>query len=233
MKVPFTKDTCDVSNNCDRVIMKGTRSPNNCYLWTPHRAMSCITEEDVEMWHRKLGHTNYRNIQQLIFKKVVRGLPKLDIKEKYVREKGLSIIRIRSDHGKGFENSKFNDFCISEGIKHEFLAPITPQQNEIVERKNRTIREMARVMLHAKKIPVKFWVEAANTACYIDNRITLRPAEVVDGSGCTQLLWMKRMLEEYDINPDVMTLYYNNMSAINVNQFEYLRTALGLCAMDK
>ncbi|GAA0145721.1 hypothetical protein LIER_36175 [Lithospermum erythrorhizon] len=43
MKVAFTEDTCDVSNSCDRVIMKGTRSPDNCYLWTRHRAMSCRT----------------------------------------------------------------------------------------------------------------------------------------------------------------------------------------------
>ncbi|GAA0173852.1 hypothetical protein LIER_41607 [Lithospermum erythrorhizon] len=42
-----------------------------------------------------------------------------------------------------------------EGIKHEFSAPIIPQQNVIVERKNRTLQEMARVELHAKEIPVK------------------------------------------------------------------------------
>ncbi|GAA0151454.1 hypothetical protein LIER_37292 [Lithospermum erythrorhizon] len=83
------------------------------------------------------------------------------------REKGLTITRIRSDHGNEFENSQFNDFCNLEGIKHEFSALITPQQNGIVERKNRTIQEMARVMLHAKKIPVRFWAEAGNTACYI------------------------------------------------------------------
>jgi hypothetical protein len=34
-----------------------------------------------------------------------------------------------------------------EGIKHELLAPYTPQQNGIVERKNRTLIEMTRTML--------------------------------------------------------------------------------------
>ena len=72
------------------------------------------------------------------------------------REKGCGIVRIRSDHGKEFENSKFTDYCSSEGIKHEFSSPITPQQNGIVERKNRTIQESARVMLHAKKLPYLF-----------------------------------------------------------------------------
>ncbi|GAA0156042.1 hypothetical protein LIER_13626 [Lithospermum erythrorhizon] len=93
------------------------------------------------------------------------------------REKALPIIRIRSDHGKEFENIKFDDYCKQEGIKHEFSAPITPQKNGIVERKNRTIQEMARVMLHSKKVPLKFSAEAVNTTCHIHNRITFRLME--------------------------------------------------------
>ncbi|KAK2451921.1 putative mitochondrial protein [Trifolium repens] len=90
------------------------------------------------------------------------------------REKGSNVVRIRSDHGREFENSKFNEFCSTEGIKHEYSSPITPQQNGIVERKNRMIQESARVMLHAKNIPYHFWAEAMNTACYVHNRVTLR-----------------------------------------------------------
>lgn len=80
------------------------------------------------------------------------------------REKESCVIRIRSDHGKEFENQKFVEFCSSKGIKHEFSSPITPQQNGIVERKNRTIKESARAMIHAKKLPIYFWAEAMNTA---------------------------------------------------------------------
>jgi transposase InsO family protein len=90
------------------------------------------------------------------------------------REKNSGIVRIRSDYGREFENAKFSDYCSSEGIKHEFSSPITPQQNGVVERKNRTIQESARVMLHAKSLPYHFWAEAMNTACYIHNRVTLR-----------------------------------------------------------
>ena len=90
------------------------------------------------------------------------------------REKDCVIKRIRSDHGREFENSKFTEFCTSEGITHEFSAAITPQQNGIVERKNRTLQEAARVMLHAKELPYNLWAEAMNTACYIHNRVTLR-----------------------------------------------------------
>ncbi|KAA0064106.1 putative mitochondrial protein [Cucumis melo var. makuwa] len=64
---------------------------------------------------------------------------------KLQHEKWKKITRIRSDHGKEFDNEGFNSFCLLEGIHHEFLAPITPQQNGVVERKNRTLQEMARM----------------------------------------------------------------------------------------
>ncbi|GAA0149769.1 hypothetical protein LIER_08866 [Lithospermum erythrorhizon] len=91
------------------------------------------------------------------------------------REKEDNILVIRSDHGREFENFKFQTFCDEEGIKHEYSTPITPQQNGIVERKNRTLQEMARVMIHAKQLPIKLWAEAVNTACHIHNHLTLRP----------------------------------------------------------
>lgn len=58
-------------------------------------------------------------------------------------EKGYCIKRIGSDNGKEFENAKFSDFCDENSITKEFSAPITPQQNKLVERKNRVIQEMA------------------------------------------------------------------------------------------
>ena len=42
-------------------------------------------------------------------------------------EKGVPIVKIRSDHGKEFENVKFEAFCNKHGIKKEFSAPKTPQ----------------------------------------------------------------------------------------------------------
>ncbi|KAA0025740.1 putative mitochondrial protein [Cucumis melo var. makuwa] len=94
------------------------------------------------------------------------------------REKGEKLIKIRSDHGKKFDNEDLNNFCQSEGIHHEFAAPKTPQQNGVVEWKNRTLQEMARVMIHAKKLP--FWAEAVNTTCHIHNRVTTRSGIVED-----------------------------------------------------
>ena len=58
---------------------------------------------------------------------------------------------------------------------HEFSAPKTPEQNGVVERKNRTLQEMARVMLNSKKLTKKLWAEVINTACYTINCVFLRP----------------------------------------------------------
>ena len=54
-------------------------------------------------------------------------------------KKNMKIDQIRSDHGKEFENSYMESFCTRSGISQEFSAPITLQQNGVVERKNRVI----------------------------------------------------------------------------------------------
>jgi hypothetical protein len=65
------------------------------------------------------------------------------------------------------------EYLEEEGIKHEFSAPYTPQQNGVVERKNRTLIDMARTMLGEFKTPEQFWSEAVNTACHAINRVYL------------------------------------------------------------
>ncbi|KAK1616125.1 hypothetical protein QYE76_021642 [Lolium multiflorum] len=70
---------------------------------------------------------------------------------------------IRTDNGTEFKNYTMQEFVDDEGIKHEFSAPYTPQQNGVVERKNRTIIEMARTMLSEFNSPHNFWGEAIST----------------------------------------------------------------------
>jgi hypothetical protein len=65
------------------------------------------------------------------------------------------------------------EYLEEEGIKHEFSAPYTPQQNSVVERRNRTLIDMARTMLGEFKTPERFWSEAVNTACHAINRVYL------------------------------------------------------------
>lgn len=51
-----------------------------------------------------------------------------------------------------------------DGIHYQHSAPITPQHNGVTERKNGTLQEMARVMIHAKKVSKFHRAEAINTA---------------------------------------------------------------------
>ena len=83
----------------------------------------------------------------------------------------VDFLSIRSDHGREFENQSFSEFCDQLGIKHNFSAPRTPQQNGVVERKNRTLIEMARTMIIDGQIAKTFWAEAVHTACFIINRV--------------------------------------------------------------
>jgi transposase InsO family protein len=85
----------------------------------------------------------------------------------------LRIKNIRSDNGTGFKNSQIKGFLEEEGIKHEFSSPYTPQQNGVVERKNRTLLDMARTMPDEYKTPDRFWAQVINTACYSTNRLYL------------------------------------------------------------
>jgi hypothetical protein len=61
-----------------------------------------------------------------------------------------------------------------EGIKYQLTVPYTPQQNEVSERRNRTLIKMARCLLYEKKMPLKFWAGAVNTTSYLLNRMTTK-----------------------------------------------------------
>ncbi|GJR98320.1 putative ribonuclease H-like domain-containing protein [Tanacetum coccineum] len=78
---------------------------------------------------------------------------------------------IRCDNGTEFKNYVMNEFCAKKGIKREFSVARTPQQNGVAERKNRTLIEAARTMLADSLLPIPFWAEAVNTACYVLNRV--------------------------------------------------------------
>nr|GEW85693.1 retrovirus-related Pol polyprotein from transposon TNT 1-94 [Tanacetum cinerariifolium] len=83
----------------------------------------------------------------------------------------LKVKVIRSDNGTEFKNSDLNQFCELKGIKREFSVPRTPQQNGIPERKNMTLIEAARTMLADSLLPIPFWAEALNNACYVQNTV--------------------------------------------------------------
>ncbi|XP_070032743.1 uncharacterized protein [Nicotiana tomentosiformis] len=100
---------------------------------------------------------------------------------------GNNVACIGSDNGIEFDNAKFDEFCTENGITNNFLPLRTPQQNGIVERKNRTLEDMARTMLIDSGITKNFWEETVNTACYLMNRCMIRsllnknPYELLNG----------------------------------------------------
>nr|GFC76189.1 ribonuclease H-like domain-containing protein [Tanacetum cinerariifolium] len=62
-------------------------------------------------------------------------------------------------------------------IKREFSNARTPQQNCVAKRRNRTLIEAARKMLTDAKLPVTFWAEAVNTACYVQNKVLVNKSQ--------------------------------------------------------
>jgi transposase InsO family protein len=85
----------------------------------------------------------------------------------------LKVKKIRSDNGSEFKNLQVAEYLEEEGVKHEFSAPYTPQQNGVVERKNKTLIDIVRTMLGEFKTLELFCSEAMNTACHAINRLYL------------------------------------------------------------
>ena len=61
------------------------------------------------------------------------------------KQSGHQILNLRSDNGREYVNNKFINFCTENGIQMQHIVPYTPQQNGVTERKNRTLKEMAKI----------------------------------------------------------------------------------------
>ena len=68
-------------------------------------------------------------------------------------ESDHKLITLRSDRGGEYTSNMFQKYCREQGIKRQFTTAYTPQQNDIAERKNRTIINMTRIMLKEKELP--------------------------------------------------------------------------------
>ncbi|GKE20046.1 ribonuclease H-like domain-containing protein, partial [Tanacetum coccineum] len=114
----------------------------------PTKGLTCLfakaTIDESNLWHRRLRHINFKNMNKLVRGNLVR------------------VDFLRCDNGTEFKNSVMNQFCEMKGIKREFSVARTPQQNGV-----------ARTMLVNSKLPTIFWTEAVNTACYVLNRVLI------------------------------------------------------------
>nr|GEX96475.1 hypothetical protein [Tanacetum cinerariifolium] len=150
------------------------------------------------LWHRRLSHLNFDTINLLSKKDILNGLPKLKyVKDQLCSSCELSKEKRRTfmtkivPSSKGWLNLLHIDLCgpmqiesingkkyiltlhayfKEEGIEHQTSNPQKPEQNGVIERRNYTLFEAARMMLSASKLPLFFWVKAIAIACYIKNR---------------------------------------------------------------
>lgn len=77
---------------------------------------------------------------------------------------------VRSDKGGEYTSTDFMKYCEKEGIRIFLIAPYSPQQNGVAERKNLTILNMVRSMLKSKNMSKEFWAEVVQCAIYVQNR---------------------------------------------------------------
>jgi transposase InsO family protein len=141
---------------------------------------------------------------------------------KRILETGSNWVRIENqkdwkrqwDRVQEFTNRRILE---EEGIKHEFSSPYTPQQNGVVERKNRTLLDMARTMLDEYKTPDRFWAEAINTACYSINRLYLhRILKKTSYELLTGKSPMFHILESLGVNALLLLLLLKEVENLNL-----------------
>nr|GEV10994.1 hypothetical protein [Tanacetum cinerariifolium] len=229
--VVFTKTECLILSpdfklpDENQVLLKAPRK-NNVYSFdlknvVLSKGLTCLfekaTNDESNLWHRRLGHINFKTMNKLVKGNLVRGLPSKIFKNDHTcvacqkgKQHKASLITddysrfslvfflakkdetygnlkdvitgienqlnhkvkiIRCDNGTEFKNYEMNQFCRIKGIKREFSNARTPQQNRVAERKNRTLIEAVRTMLADSLLPIPFWAEAVNTACYVQNRL--------------------------------------------------------------
>nr|GEU97295.1 retrovirus-related Pol polyprotein from transposon TNT 1-94 [Tanacetum cinerariifolium] len=108
----------------------------------PFFLMAKATSSQAWLWHSRLSHLNFDTINLLSKNDIVIGLPKLNF---------------------------IKDHLCSSWINHQTSVARTPEQNGVVERRNRTLVEAARTMLSVAKVSLFFWAEAIATTCFTQN----------------------------------------------------------------
>nr|GEV16919.1 retrovirus-related Pol polyprotein from transposon TNT 1-94 [Tanacetum cinerariifolium] len=152
------------------ITLQDTSSPNQICLTAK------ATSSQAWLWHRRLSHLNFDTINLLSKNDIVIGLPKL----KFVKDHLCSSCELgkakrksfqtktnpSSKDGTEFLNKTLHAYFSSEGINHQTSVARTPEQNGVVERRNRSLVEAARTRLSAAKVPMFFWAEAIATTWY-------------------------------------------------------------------
>ncbi|GJY79920.1 zinc finger, CCHC-type containing protein [Tanacetum coccineum] len=100
-----------------------------------------------------------------------------EFRQQIEMEMRVKLRMLRTDRGGEFTSNEFTKYCKENGIARQLTAPYSPQQNGVVERRNRTVLSTTRSMMKAMKLPLTFWAEAVRHAIYILNRVPTRALE--------------------------------------------------------
>nr|GEY68098.1 hypothetical protein [Tanacetum cinerariifolium] len=87
---------------------------------------------------------------------------------------------VGTDKGMEFLNQTLHTYFAAEGIHHQTSVARTPEQNGVLERRNRTLVEATKIMLSTAKVPLFFWAEAIATACFTQNQTYAENDQVAD-----------------------------------------------------
>nr|GEX97292.1 putative ribonuclease H-like domain-containing protein [Tanacetum cinerariifolium] len=146
----------NITINRGNDLLIGNRGSDLCTISlqeTTSSTLICLMAKALPtqawLWHRRLYHLNFDYINLLSKKDVMIGTE--------------------------FLNKTLHAFFKEEGIDHQTSTPRTPEQNGVVERRNRTPVEAAHMILLASKLSLFFWAEAIATACYTQNRSIIIP----------------------------------------------------------
>nr|GEV76161.1 putative reverse transcriptase domain-containing protein [Tanacetum cinerariifolium] len=135
--------------------------------------------DEYNKWHSRLGHVNFKTLNKLMNGNLVRGLPSKIFDndhtcvacQKGKQHKASCKAKTVSSVNQPLQFFTYGLIWTYIWIKTEYSNARTPQQNEVAERKNKTLIEAAITMLVDSFLPTTFWAEAVNTACYVLDRV--------------------------------------------------------------
>nr|GEX06406.1 integrase, catalytic region, zinc finger, CCHC-type, peptidase aspartic, catalytic [Tanacetum cinerariifolium] len=191
LEVAFRRNACFVRNLEGVDLLSGNRTTNLYTINLHEMAFAspiCLMARasSTKSWlsHQRLSHLNFDTINDLAKNDLITGLPKFKYHKEHLRpscEQGTSKrashapkpvpnYRQRTDNRSEFKNQVLKEYFDSVGISHQVSSVRTPQQNGVVEQRNRTLVEATRTMLIFSRAPLFLWAEAIATVCFTQNR---------------------------------------------------------------
>nr|GFC20581.1 hypothetical protein [Tanacetum cinerariifolium] len=154
-----------------------------------HLCSSCeLGKAKRKSFHTKTTPSSKRRYTWAYFLRSKDETPKVLIDFLRLIQRGLhaQVRIVRTDNGTEILNKTLHAYFSSEGILHQMSVARTPEQNGVVERRNRTLVVAARTMLNAAKVPIFFWAEAIATTCFTQNRSLVIPRHEKTSQACPE-----------------------------------------------